>query len=114
MAHTNAAQCSYNADLWCATVHACTLYKFIDQLHPHCIKQTNSSLHLIQCFQPIEGTHNNFDNSYCFDHKIVTIGPMVLKCAENVHTSFYSVYASFEGFSSIDSKVTKDQATRNN
>ena len=39
---------------------------------------------------------------------------MVLKCAENVHTSFYSVYASSEGFSSIDSKVTKDQATRNN
>ena len=68
----------------------------------------------VQCFQPIEGTHNNFDNSYCFYHKIVTIGPMVLKCAENVHTSFYSVYASFEGFSSIDSKVTKDQATRNN
>ena len=71
-------------------------------------------LSLLQCFQPIEGTHNNFDNSNCFYHKIVTIGPMVLKCAENVHTSFYSVYASFEEFSFIDSKVTKDQATRNN
>ena len=45
---------------------------------------------------------------------IVTIDSITLKSAKNIHTSFYSVYASAEDFSPIDFKVRKDQVTGGN